>query len=121
MKILKESFRFNISYITKSISSTTTEIVISNNAFDNGEGVLMIDGIDSYGTSTPALREFITYNGLEEENRQWTLKNVKRGQYGSLVQPHGAGARVEALPVIREENIQTEKEKSLENYLKQIL
>jgi hypothetical protein len=121
MKILKESFSFSISYLSNAISEKQTTIQIGNNAFDCDGGVLVIDNTDNYGNSTPSSREFITYDGLEKENERWLLKNVKRGVYGSPAQLHPQSARVEAVPVYKETNIQTRPEKMLENCLRRIL
>ena len=121
MKVLKNSFKFGTSYLLHSISITNTNIKLLNDVFDHSGGALIIDPQDNYGNSIPALREFITYSGIEFQNSKWTLQNVKRGVYGSFAQPHATGARIVAIPVVEEENIQTEKEKTLENYLKKIL
>lgn len=54
-------------------------------------GTLCIDRVDSNGTSTPTIREYITYTGISTN----TLTGVTRGLGGSSDQSHTSGAVVE--------------------------
>ena len=63
-------------------------------------GVLVIDRVNSGGTLTPIVREYITYTGISTN----TLTGVVRGQGGSTAQAHSSGAVIEEVMGITEWN-----------------
>jgi hypothetical protein len=56
-----------------------------------GGGILVIDRVNSSGTSTPTTREYVSYTGISTN----TITGVTRGVGNSTAQAHSSGAIVE--------------------------
>lgn len=82
------------------LSSATTggSITLSDtDGIPNLPGVLVVDRVDSNGTSTPSKREYIEYSGTSGSNVVITTRNVDGG---GTTQTHAVGAVVEFVPDI---------------------
>ena len=113
---LKETFNFYDGYLVNAISGTDNMLVVSDaGGLDPSGGVIIIDNVDPYGTSTPSNREFISYKSVKNGK----LVGVKRGTNGSMQQAHATGARIQAIPLI--EQIKEDEDLELADYLEQLL
>lgn len=74
-----------------SVASGDTSILLTSTAGLVAPGVLCIDRIDSNGTATPVIREYVSFTGISTN----TLTGVTRALAGSTAQAHSSGAVVE--------------------------
>lgn len=74
-----------------SIAAGDTSITLTSASGLQAPGVLVIDRVNSVGTSTPTTREFISFTGISTN----TLTGCSRGLGGSSGQAHSSGAIVE--------------------------
>ena len=80
------------STINGSITNTDVTIVLTTATnLPAGGGILVIDRVNSSGTSTPTVREYISYTGISTN----TVTGVTRGVGGSTAQSHSSGAIIE--------------------------
>ena len=87
-------------FVTKTlngtINSSVATITLSSTTNLQAPGVVIIDRVDSNGTSTPSLREIITYTGISGSD----LTGCVRGAENSTASNHADGALVETAPTV---------------------
>jgi len=79
-----------------SITDTDSSITLTDASKFQAPGYIVVDRLNSIGTSTPASREIIYYTGKVGS----TLTGCSRGADNSTAQAHADGARVESMPTI---------------------
>lgn len=80
------------------INSTATTITLNSvTGLQNKAGILVIDRVNSAGTSTPSSREYIYFTGVSGSSVTLPSAADGRGQGGSTGQSHADGAVVEAI------------------------
>lgn len=78
------------------INDSTGTITLSSTANLQTPGYIIIDRVDSSGTSTPSAREVVSYTGISSND----LTGCTRGADGSTNRSHSSGAIVETVPTI---------------------
>lgn len=73
------------------ISAGDSSITLTTTAGLTAPGVICIDRVDSNGTATPSLREYVSFTGISTN----TLTGCLRGLAGSSDQAHSSGAIAE--------------------------
>ena len=73
------------------IAAGDNTITLTSVAGLQAPGVLVIDRVNSVGTATPALREYISFTGISTN----TLTGVTRALGGSSAQSHSSGSVIE--------------------------
>lgn len=73
--------------------SDTSIILTSVTGLSTSGGILVIDRVNSAGTKTPSLREYISFTGISTN----TLTGCTRGVASSTAQAHSSGAVIEEI------------------------
>lgn len=73
------------------VTNVDTSITLTTTTGLQAPGVLVIDRVNTLGTATPTIREYISFTGISTN----TLTGVSRGLGGSNAQSHSSGAVVE--------------------------
>ncbi len=80
------------------INATATTITLNSvTGLQNKAGILVVDRVNSAGTSTPSAREYIYFTGVSGSSVTLPSVGDGRGQGGSTAQSHADGAVVEAI------------------------
>lgn len=77
--------------LSGAVATGDTSITLTTATGLQSPGVICIDRLDSSGNSTPALREYISFDGISTS----TLTGCVRGLGGSAAQAHASGAIIE--------------------------
>lgn len=73
------------------ITDSTNSITLTTVSGLQAPGVLVVDRVDSNGTSTPVVREYISFTGISGSQ----ITGCSRGLGGSTAQSHNSGSVVE--------------------------
>jgi len=79
------------STLNGSINDSDTTITLSATTGLQAPGILVIDRVDSTDTSTPSLREYVSFTGISSNQ----ITGVTRARASSTAQSHNSGAKVE--------------------------
>ena len=85
---------FKQTTLNGSVTNSQTTITLNSTANLQSPGYIVIDRVDSNGTSTPSLREVVSYTGISGSD----LTGCTRGADGSTQQAHSDLAVVETTP-----------------------
>lgn len=73
------------------IGSTDTSMTLNNTTGLQSPGVLVVDRVNASGTSTPTVREYVSFTGISGAS----VTSMTRALGGSTAQSHSSGAIVE--------------------------